>query len=405
MAPFTKIHKNLVQAIVDTLNEIFVNQRYADKAIERTLQSNKKWGSRDRGFIAENTYEIVRWWRLILETGEIQEVNETTLWRVFGIWWAYQGNLLPDWEQFQDIRINGLKERFEAIRKVRKINESIPDWMDELGMSELPDRWEKELHALNIPAEVILRANTLKISRDQLFKTLHQEGIETRKNDLYPEALILLKRQNIFSSPSFKSGLFEVQDASSQMVGAALSVEPGMRVIDACAGAGGKTLHLAALMKNKGQIIAMDTEAWKLDNLKKRATRAGISIIEPRLIESSKTIKRLHESADRVLLDVPCSGLGVLRRNPDTKWKLTPEFIANIQKTQEEILASYSLMVKKGGSLVYSTCSILPSENSQQVTKFIASSENRFVLQEEKKVFSSEGGFDGFYISKIKRIL
>lgn len=404
MTPFTKIHKNLVQAVVSTLSEIFVNQRYADKAIERTLQSNKKWGARDRAFIAENTYEIVRWWRLILETGAIKEINEASLWKIFGIWWAYNGNTLPEWEPFNDLKIATLKEKLEPIKKIRRISESIPDWLDELGATELPQQWDKELHALNLPAEVILRANTLKNTRDQLFRALQQEGVETRKNDLYPDALILLKRQNIFSSPSFKNGAFEVQDASSQLVGAAVSVEPGMRVVDACAGAGGKTLHLAALMKNKGRIIAMDTEAWKLDNLKKRAARAGISIIEPRLIESTKTIKRLHDSADRLLLDVPCSGLGVLRRNPDAKWKLTPEFVANIRKTQQEILESYSAIVRKDGILVYSTCSILPSENTEQVKAFLNKDSGKFALQEEKKVFPSESGFDGFYIAKMKRL-
>jgi 16S rRNA (cytosine967-C5)-methyltransferase len=347
----------------------------------------------------------VRWWRLILETGEIHDINEANLWKIFGIWWAYQGNTLPEWEQFKGLDLTKLKGRFEEVKQIRKIQESIPDWLDELGSAELPLQWEKELHALNIPAEVVLRANTLKNTRDQLFRILQQEGIETRKEISYPDALILQKRQNIFSSPSFKNGFFEVQDASSQLVGAALSVEPGMRVIDACAGAGGKTLHLAALMKNKGKIIAMDTEAWKLENLKKRAARAGISIIEPRLIESSKTIKRLYDSADRLLLDVPCSGLGVIRRNPDAKWKLTPEFILNIQKTQQEILDSYSPIIRKDGILIYSTCSILPSENTGQVSTFLRQKKDQFILQEEKKILPSETGFDGFYIAKLKRVV
>ncbi len=404
MAPFTRIHKNLVHAVVETLNEIFVNQRYADKAIERTLQSNKKWGSRDRAFIAENTYEIVRWWRLITEIGNITELDKDGLWKVFGTWWAYDGNELPEWDEFKTIRVPELKKRYEKLEKIRKVNESIPDWLDELGMAELPDRWEKELHALNLPADVVLRANTIKTTRDQLFHTLHEEGIETRKDDDYPDALILLKRQNVFSSQSFKSGLFEVQDAASQLVGANLSAEPGMRVVDACAGAGGKALHLAALMKNKGRIVAMDTEAWKLENLKKRAARAGVSIIETKLIESSKTIKRMYDSADRLLLDVPCSGLGVLRRNPDTKWKLNSEFINTIKNTQQQIIDSYSSILKKDGQLIYSTCSILPSENTEQVKKFLATKPEEFVLQQEKKVFPSESGFDGFYIAKLKRI-
>jgi 16S rRNA (cytosine967-C5)-methyltransferase len=405
LAPFTKIHKNLVAAVVETLNEIFVNQRYADKAIERTLQSNKKWGSRDRAFIAENTYEMVRWWRLITEIGNVKEYDKEGLWKIFGTWWAYDGNELPDWEEFRSIKVNELKNRYEKLKSIRKINESIPDWLDELGMTELPGRWEKELQALNFPAEVVLRTNTIKTTRDQLFHILHKEGIETRKDDLYPDALILDKRQNVFSSPSFKSGLFEVQDASSQLVGAALSVEPGMRVVDACAGGGGKALHMAALMKNKGRIVAMDTEAWKLENLKKRAARAGISIIETKLIESSKTIKRMYDSADRLLLDVPCSGIGVIRRNPDTKWKLKQEFIDSIKATQQEIIQHYAPIIKKDGQLVYSTCSILPSENTEQVKKFISGKPDSFVLQNEQKVFPSESGFDGFYIAKIKRIL
>ena len=139
------------------------------------------------------------------------------------------------------------------------------------------------------------------------------------------------ERQNIFTRQQFKDGLFEVQDAGSQLIAPFIQPLSGQRVIDACAGGGGKTLHLAALMQNKGRIIALDTEAWKLDELKKRARRAGASdIIETRVIDSSKVIKRLENSADRVLLDVPCSGLGVLRRNPDAKWKLSPEFIEEV---------------------------------------------------------------------------
>jgi 16S rRNA (cytosine967-C5)-methyltransferase len=157
-------------------------------------------------------------------------------------------------------------------------------------------------------------------------------------------------------------------------------------------------------MQNKGRILSMDTEGWKLQNTKIRARRNGISIIEPRVIEGNKTIKRLSESADRLLLDVPCSGLGVLKRNPDTKWKLTPESIAKVQGIQEEILQNYSSMVKKGGIMVYATCSILPSEHQHQVDKFLASEKGKsFELLEDQKVLAQESGFDGFYIAKLKR--
>jgi 16S rRNA (cytosine967-C5)-methyltransferase len=173
--------------------------------------------------------------------------------------------------------------------------------------------------------------------------------------------------------------------------------------VDACAGAGGKTLHLSALMKNKGRILAMDSEGWKLDELKKRARRSGAANIETRTIDSSKAIKRLDKSADRLLLDVPCSGLGVLKRNPDAKWKLSPEFIDRVRNTQQTIISDYSKIVKPGGMMVYSTCSLLPSENEDQVKTFLSSEKNEFELIEEKKIMPSEG-FDGFYMARLKRI-
>jgi 16S rRNA (cytosine967-C5)-methyltransferase len=175
-----------------------------------------------------------------------------------------------------------------------------------------------------------------------------------------------------------------------------------MRVIDACAGGGGKSLHIAALMQNKGRIISMDVTQWKLDELKKRARRAGAGNIETRLIEGSKTIKRLESTADRLLLDVPCSGMGVIKRNPDAKWKLNPEFIARTRDLQQKILSEYSGMIKPGGMLVYSTCSILPSENKNQVDTFLAGNKN-FEFIKENTIFPSQG-FDGFYMALLKRI-
>jgi 16S rRNA (cytosine967-C5)-methyltransferase len=177
-----------------------------------------------------------------------------------------------------------------------------------------------------------------------------------------------------------------------------------MRVVDVCAGAGGKTLHLASLMKNKGQLIAMDLYESKLNQLKIRAKRNGVFNIEPRIIEGTKSIKKLHEKADRVLIDAPCSGLGVLKRNPDSKWKLQPEFIENIKKTQQEVLVNYSKMVKKGGKLVYATCSILPSENEKQIEWFLKTPEGAaFKKVKENKIFAHQSGFDGFYMALLER--
>jgi len=174
-----------------------------------------------------------------------------------------------------------------------------------------------------------------------------------------------------------------------------------MRVVDACAGAGGKTLHLAALMKNKGTVIALDIHQWKLDELRRRATRAAADNIQTRLIEGP-AVARLAGSADRVLLDVPCSGLGVLRRNPDTKWKLKPEELDRLRAEQADLLERYSKMTKPGGKLVYATCSILPSENDQQVATFLAA-HNEWRLEQELHLRPDREGFDGFYAARLVR--
>ena len=394
-----KIYRNLSEAVIENLQAIFEDNKYADKVIEKVLKSNPKWGARDRRFIAETTYDIVRWYRLFKELADAEEGD---YWKLFGVWCIWNKTELPDWEELTGLNQKKIVAAYEQLKQTRKVRESIPDWMDELGEKEVGGRWDNELEALNQEASVVLRVNTLKVSRKELQTQLTGEEIETEAPKEFPDALILEERQNIFTRQQFKDGLFEVQDAGSQLIAPYLQVQPGMRVIDACAGGGGKTLHLAALMQNKGRIIAMDTEQWKLDELKKRARRAGVANIEPRLIESSKTIKRLENSADRLLLDVPCSGLGVLRRNPDAKWKLNMDFIDRVKELQQHILKDYSPMIKPGGMMVYSTCSILHTENEDQVQKFISGSEGKFELIEEKRIWPSDG-FDGFYMALIKK--
>ncbi|MFC2109484.1 RsmB/NOP family class I SAM-dependent RNA methyltransferase [Bacteroidota bacterium] len=398
-----RLHRNLVFTVIDSLNAIFNEGIYADKAVESALKKDPRWGARDRKFVAETIYEIVRWKRLYNEIAETKEhYTRENLWKIFTVWAVLRGIKLPDWKYFENAPERRIKGKYDQVQSIRKIKESIPDWMDELCSKELGKQWDKEIAALNIQAPVVLRANTLRSTRLNLEKALKAEEIETIVDAKYKDALILKERKNVFRTDVFKSGFFEVQDASSQLVAEFLDVKPGMRVIDTCAGAGGKTLHLAALMENKGQIIAMDIYAGKLKELKRRAKRAGAHNITPRVIESTKDIKKLKESADRVLIDAPCSGLGVLKRNPDAKWKLQPDFIDNIKKTQAEILESYSRMVKKGGKLVYATCSILPSENQEQVAKFLANNQN-YVLVKEQKVSPAKSGFDGFYMALIER--
>ena len=397
-----RLHRNLVFAVIDALNMIFNDGEYADKVIEKVLKFDKRWGARDRGFIAETTYEIVRYKRLYTQIAEVHEpyVRED-LFRVFAVWAVLRGVTLPDWKQIQNTPERRIKGKFDELSKIRKIRESYPDWIDSLGESALgKELWDKESKALNEQANVILRTNTLKITRADLQKQLAEEGIATKALKDYPFALELPERKNVFTTVAFKEGLFEVQDASSQLVAPFLEVSPGQKVVDACAGAGGKTLHLATLMENKGQLIAMDIYESKLKKLKVRTRRNGVHNVDTRVIENSKAIKKLHGKVDRLLLDAPCSGLGVIKRNPDSKWKLEPEFLERIKGVQQDVLQRYSKMVKPGGKMVYATCSILPEENYDQVAEFLASEAGQeFELEKQKNVYASVSGYDGFYMA------
>jgi 16S rRNA (cytosine967-C5)-methyltransferase len=396
-----EFHRNIVEGVINALKQIFEEHNYADRVVERTLKSNSKWGSRDRRFIAETTYEVVRWHRLLkyLLDPEAESINDP--WKIIGAWFALSGEPLPKWKEFEGIDPVQMKTTYETAKTIRKIRESVPDWMDKLCSDELGEIWDKEIAFLNDQANVVLRANTLKNKPRKLQSDLVNLGIETTILIDYSDALVLSKRQNILQLDQFHRGLFEVQDAGSQLIAPFLKVGEEMNVIDACAGAGGKALHLAALMKNTGKLISMDVEGRKLEELKKRADRAGVTNLHTRLIEED-TIKKLENTADRLLLDVPCSGLGVLRRTPDSKWKLTPDFIEKVKQTQQEILHDYSSMLRSGGLMVYATCSILPSENRGQIDQFLASGNDQFELQEERVVLPSEG-FDGFYMARLKK--
>lgn len=398
-----RLHRNLVLAVIHALDLIYNENEYADKVVQKTLKLDKRWGARDRKFVAETIYDMVRWKRLYNEiAGTKGHYTRDNLWKNFAVWATLKGIDLPDWKYFEGTPTRRIKGKFDELQSIRKFRESIPDWMDETGFEELGDTWDKEIKELNKQARVILRTNTLKNTRKELKKALEDEKIDTEFVPGYPDALVLTERKNVFLTQAFKKGLFEVQDASSQLVAPFLDVKPGQKVVDTCAGAGGKTLHLASLMQNKGQIIAMDIHGHKLAELKKRAKRDGAHNIENRTIDNTKVIKRLKGKADRVLIDAPCSGIGVLKRNPDSKWKLNKDFLERIRKTQAEILNQYSSMVKKGGKLVYATCSILPSENEKQITSFLSANKD-FKLIKEKKVSPSVSGFDGFYMALMQK--
>ena len=236
---------------------IFEEGKYADKALERLLKSDNRWGARDRAFIAENTYEMVRYWRLIRYVAGLEnhELNDPNLFTLFGTWQVLKGVKIPEWQEFRNVEPKKVEHTYNQIKTQRKLFYSYPDWLDELGVKELGKQWNIEAEALNEQAPVVIRVNLLKTSKEELMKSLAERDIKTFVIEGCKDGLRLDQRQNLFITPEFKEGLFEVQDASSQLVVPFLQVEPGMRVIDACAGAGGKTLHLASAMANKGRII------------------------------------------------------------------------------------------------------------------------------------------------------
>ncbi len=397
------IHRNLLIGIHDALQETFFeDKKYADKVIERLLKANKKWGSQDRSVVSEIFYNIIRWRkRLEYYIGEGAKPNN--IYRLILAYLLWSNTEYKRFDEFSGLKIADIltkikKETFPT----KAIEHSVPEWLVEILEQELGSVWEREVIALNEQASTILRANTLKISPKSLVDELACENISAFTINGYPDAVQLEEKKNVFLTSAFKDGFFEVQDASSQKIGRFLEVAEGQRVVDACAGAGGKTLHLSALMKNKGQIIALDIFEWKLAELKRRAKRAGAHNIETRLISDNKVIKRLHEKADRLLIDAPCSGLGVLKRNPDSKWKIDTEFIDRIKVEQQKILQDYSKMLKKGGKMIYATCSILPSENNLQVEKFLSNNPD-FRLIKDEKIMPSQG-YDGFYMALIERI-
>lgn len=367
--------------------------------LEATFKENKKWGKRDRQFVAETVYDCVRW-RALYEYLQ-KKINNKSI-SLVDIHLAWHDKPLPDWTL-----VNICKKDLENLIQEAPewVTLSYPEWLHQKALQDIgAETWIPCAKALNEQAQVVLRVNTLKSTRQAAATALAQEDFQTDSLSFPPDALILQKRGNIFRTQSFQNGFFEVQDTNSQRVGLLLNPQPGERVIDACAGAGGKSLHIAALMQNKGKLISLDIYSSKLEELRRRARRASAQIIETRWIENTKVIKRLQDSADALLLDVPCSGLGVLKRNPDSKWKITPQKIEDLNKTQKEILQSYSRMVKPGGRMVYATCSILPSENHLQVEEFLKNN-SQWTKVSEETLWPHITGFDGFYLCLLKRSL
>ena len=395
-----RLFPNTVAGVIQGLQETFGDELYANKVVEQLFRDNKKWGKRDRAFIASSIYGIVRHWRKLwamLDKPESTHIPE--LYNVFGVYWLWQENTLPEWTEFEELANFNLETALANLPKDIGVTESYPIWLNDLATKELGSEWEQIATNLNLPAPVALRVNTLKSDKNRLKKILQNEGIETFINASFPDVLFLEKRPNLKLLDSFNQGLFEVQDAGSQEIGKFLNPQPKTVVVDACSGAGGKALQMAALMENTGSILSLDIYQRKLDEQEKRAKRNKVRIINTEAILNEDTILRHKAKADSLLLDVPCSGTGVIRREPDTKWKLSEESLAEVISLQKEILESHSVMVKPRGTIVYATCSILKSENEDQVQWFLSKNSD-FKLDQEMRINPGPLS-DGFYMARL----
>jgi 16S rRNA (cytosine967-C5)-methyltransferase len=399
-----KYHKFQFLQIHEILKDIFDRGARADKAIERIMRKNKRWKPRERSFVSDTTYDIIRNWRLLFTVANLKdELHKKDFWTIVAAWMVFRTYDLPHDDSHKHVQQHEIEERLMRFANNFKIRESYSDEMDEIFGKQLGRKtWEMVATAMNNEPRVYIRTNRLRISPEELIADFAEEKIPAMKVDGMRDAIELEFTRNVFRTQAFKKGWFEVQDINSQRVSLFLDVKEGMRVIDACAGAGGKALHLACLMKNRGKIIALDVKKTKLDELRKRASRSEISIIETRLIDNTKVTKRLNDSADRVLLDVPCSGSGVYRRNPDAKWNFKPEELKDLQARQDKLLNDYSSFCKIGGKLVYAVCSILPSEGEERVKSFIKTHPN-WEFEGEKKYLPGQDEGDGFYMALLTR--
>lgn len=384
----------LAEGCVGVLGEVFERGRVLDHTLDNAFRANPKWGKRDRGFIAETVFEVTRWRRSLAYV-----VGSDTIAALCAAQWNRAGLEIPDWWEWEGLRVPEMTAREELLgSEPRTIHESVPDWLEARGEAELGEAWAVELTALNRRAPVFLRVNRLRLTVDEAIRWLEENGVNATRVAGAPDALVLPEGKHL-PKPLANEGLVEIQDAGSQAIAPLLGLEPGMRVIDACAGAGGKTLHLAALMQGQGEIVAMDVSAAKLSELRRRAARAGTRIIRTETWRED-TLKRYAGWADRVLIDAPCSGLGTLRRQPDLKWRLSEAALEKTKRLQRRLLDHYPALLKPGGKFVYATCSVLPSENSGQLA-LLAERDGRFQLEESVTISPAQTGWDGFYAARL----
>ncbi|MBL8446370.1 MAG: RsmB/NOP family class I SAM-dependent RNA methyltransferase [Zoogloeaceae bacterium] len=357
------------------LGELLAFTQPADATVSRYFRAHPQLGHQDRGWIAEAVYAVLRH----LRSARIW-AGPDAMPRAVLIAWLVRGEGVS-LRQLEDALEGGEREALGAA-KGRPAPElgfadrcELPDWLLEaLGGEVAGDALAPLCAALNRPAPLDLRVNVLKIKRDEALARLSADGLAAHPGAWSPTAIRLEEKPALNKHPLFLSGALEVQDEGSQLLGYLVAPRRGELVVDFCAGAGGKTLLLGALMRGTGRLYALDVADKRLAKLKPRAARAGLSNIHPMLIDSERDprLKRLAGKADRVLVDAPCSGLGTLRRNPDLKWRQTPDSVADLAIKQAAILAAAAQLLRPGGRVVYATCSLLRRENEEVVAEFLS---------------------------------
>ncbi|PXX82108.1 16S rRNA (cytosine967-C5)-methyltransferase [Rivihabitans pingtungensis] len=370
------ISHSLFQHAVDALRRVLPCDKPADAALSAFFRDNHKLGQQDRHFIAESVFAVLRRHALLTALTAPQSTPKrlliASLVRVRGHNLRELSDALTEADRKWAGELKALEPELSLAQRAE-----LPDWVVEaLQAGGMDDDTLLTLgRAMQHPAPLDLRVNTLKTRREDALAALQAAGISAEATPLSPFGLRVKGKPALTKMPLFTSGQIEVQDEGSQLLGLLLAPRRGEMVVDFCAGAGGKTLLLGAMMASTGRLYAFDISEKRLANLKPRLARSGLSNVHPQLLasENDSRIKRLAGKIDRVLVDAPCSGLGTLRRNPDLKLRQSPDSVAQLNATQASILNAAASLVKPGGRLVYATCSLLPAENDAIVDAFLAS--------------------------------
>jgi 16S rRNA (cytosine967-C5)-methyltransferase len=364
--------------VVQTLRTALKMEHPADAVLRHFFQA-ERIGSNERALVAETLFGVLRH-RLFLEHAcTLGEKGQATARRMaLAYWIRFGGYNLRELEPLLKVKE---AEWLGSVKGIRvedlplPIQAELPEWIVEnLRAHHSDDEILALGRSMQQPAPLDLRVNTLLAGRNEVLQALQSEGLNAQATPWSPMGIRLKDKPALNKHALFLSGKFEVQDEGSQLLGLLLAPKRNDMVVDFCAGAGGKTLMLGALMNSQGRLYAWDVSEKRLANLKPRLKRSGLSNVQPQLIahENDSKVKRLAGKIDRVLVDAPCSGLGTLRRNPDLKFRQSPQSVAELNGKQAAILASAARLLKQGGRLVYATCSMLHEENQAVVEAFLA---------------------------------